>query len=449
LLRFEIAERIRILGIMVGRKGYNPASASWANQRLFASLLSPRSISMIRLGNKSFAGLLPVTVILVVCAMAAEPALADSSYQSSSQITGGVLKDQMTANPFTAKMMGKAFAAITTTTMVHGNQKAVVSTNSTEIWDLDAQTMTQIDPAKKTYWTVTFAQMRQAMANAMKQVGQAAPQPQAPTPQPQSNLQTTVKVSVNSPGVTKAVNGIDAQEQVLTLTVTVTDPSQPLAAGTNPAVFVVTTDMWVALNDPPELKEIHDFDVRMGQLMMQGVDVSAMMAEANQAKASTAQVFASQPGAAAALQQMGQEMAKLKGTRVMTVTSVGGVAPAGSATTSGSGSTSGSTSGSDQNNSTGSGLSSVLPGKLGSLMGGFHKKPAAQQPAPAPAPSPADPTTASGSSGTTNGGATNVVLMQTTEQMLNFSEDAVPASSFQVPNGYKQVASPYAQMMSH
>ena len=214
-------------------------------------------------------------MVFVACAMAAMPALADSSYQSSSQITGGVLKDQMTSNPFTAKLMGKAFAATTTTTMVHGNQKATVRPDSMEIWDLDAQTMTHIDTVKKTYWTVTFAQMRQAMANAMKQVGQAAPQPQAPTPQPQSNLQTTVQVSVNNPGVTKEVNGTDAQEQVVTLTVTVTDPSQPLAAGTNPAVFVVTTDMWVALQDPPELKEIHDFDVRMGQLMMQGVDVSA------------------------------------------------------------------------------------------------------------------------------------------------------------------------------
>jgi hypothetical protein len=154
-----------------------------------------------------------------------------------------------------------------------------------------------------------------------------------------------------------------------------------------------------------------------------------MMAEANQAKASTSQVFANQPGAAAALQQMGQEMAKLKGTRVMTVTSVGGNAPANSTANAPP---------SDQNN-TSSGLSSVLPGKLGSIMGGFHKKPAAQQPAPA-ATTPA-PGSNGGSSGTSN-----VVLMQTTEQMLNFSQGSIPASSFQVPAGYKQVQSPYAQM---
>jgi hypothetical protein len=385
---------------------------------------------MIPFGNKSLASLVGVAAVLVACAMAAKPALADSSYQSSTQITGGALKDQMTSNPITAKMMGKAFAATTTTTMVHGNQKAVVRPEAMEIWDLDAQTMTQVDTVKKTYWTVTFAEMRQAMTQAMNKMNQATPQPQAQTPQPQSNLQTTVQVSVNNTGVTKPVNGVNAQEQVVTMTVTVTDPSQPLAAGTNPAVFVVTTDTWVAIQDPPELKEIHDFDVRMGKLMMQGVDVQAMMAQANQARAQNAQVLANQPGASVALEQMGQEMAKLKGTRVMTVTSVGGNAPPGNAAPN--------APPSDQSN-TGSTLGSVLPGKLGSLMGGFHKKPAAQQPAPAAT------TPGPGSNGGSNGGS-NVVLMQTTDQMLNFSQDSIPASTFQVPAGYKQVPSPYAQM---
>jgi hypothetical protein len=384
---------------------------------------------MIPLCNKFSPCLPSVAVLCIACAIAAKPALADSSYQSSTQITGGVLKDQMTSNPLTARMMGKAFAATTTTTMVHGNQKAEVRSDSTEIWDLDAQSMTHVDTAKKTYWTVTFAQMRQAMTKAMGQMNQSAPQAQ--TPQPQSNLQTTYKLSVNDTGVTKPVNGVNAQEQLVTLTVTVTDPSQPQAPGTNPAVFVVTTDMWVALKEPTELKEIHDFDARMGKLMMQGVDMSAMMAEANQAKAQSAQVLANQPGAGAALVQMGVEMAKLKGTRVMTVTSVGGTAPAGSTGAN----TSGSAPGSNQNSS-GSGLGSMLPGGLGSVFGGFHKK---QQPAQQPAPAATTP--ASGSSGTSN-----VVLMQTTEEMLNFSEDAVPASSFQVPPGYKQVSSPYTQM---
>lgn len=58
--------------------------------------------------------------------------------------------------------------------------------------------------------------------------------------------------------------------------------------------------------------------------------------------------------------------------------------------------------------------SSVLSGKLGmvtSALGAFHKKPA---PAPAPAA----------------GGGTSVVLMETTSQESNFSQDPVPDSAF-------------------
>jgi hypothetical protein len=367
-------------------------------------------------GNKYLAGL--TAAIYIVCAAAARPALADSSYQSSTQITGGTLKDRMTSNPLMAKMTGKMFAPVTSTTMVHGNQKAVVSPNTTEIWDLDAQTMTQIDTAKKTYWTVTFAEMRQAMSQVMEKMNQAPGQ--KPAPQQQSNLKVTYDLSVNNTGVTKPVNGVDAQEQVITMTATVTDPNSPQSPGQNPAVYVVTTDTWVALHDPPELKAIREFDVRLAKLMMQGVDASTMLAGAGQAKTQIGQMLISQPGAAAAFEQMGQKIASLKGTRVMTVTSLGGNAPAGNGAQA-------------QASDTNAQQPSMLPGKLGSLgsvIGAFHKKQQAQQPAPAAA-APA--------SGT-------VVLMQTTEQMLNFTGDSVPASSFQVPAGYKQVPSPYAQM---
>jgi len=386
-------------------------------------------------GKEYPGGVLMRAAVFVVCAMAVRPALADSSYQSSTQVTGGTLKDSMTSSPLMARMTGKMFAATITTTMVHGNQKAEVRPESMEIWDLDAQTMTHVDTVKKTYWTVTFAEMRAGMNKAMGQMNQA--QPQAPAQQQPSNLKTTVQVAVNNTGVTKPVNGVDAQEQVVTMTVTVTDTSQPQSPGTNPVVYTVTNDMWVAQDEPPELKEIRDFDVRMGKLMMQGVDVSAMMAQMREARASSAQLLANQPGMAAAMVQVGQQMATLKGTRVMTVTSMGGIAPAGSAAQPSS-----ATQQPSSQNNTGSTLGSMLPGKLGSMgsmIGGFHRKPAAQQPAPAAT------TPDAGSSGGSSGG-TNVVLMQTTEQMLNFSRDPIPASSFQVPGGYKRVESPYAQM---
>jgi hypothetical protein len=86
-------------------------------------------------------------------------------------------------------------------------------------------------------------------------------------------------------------------------------------------------------------------------------------------------------------------------------------------------------------------------GKLGvfgsalgnSALGAFRKKKAASAPAPAPAATPA---AAPGGTQATQ----SAVLMETTNQETDFSMEAVPPSAFQVPNGFKRVASPYDQM---
>ena len=87
---------------------------------------------------------------------------ADASYQETSQITGGAMVEPLKSLSFLGKSMSNMFAPTNTLTMVHGNQKAVVTKESTEITDLDKETITRIDTVHKTYTVVTFAQMRQA-----------------------------------------------------------------------------------------------------------------------------------------------------------------------------------------------------------------------------------------------------------------------------------------------
>ncbi len=313
---------------------------------------------------------------------------ADASYQETTQITGGSMVDSLKSISFLSKSMSNAFAPTTTTTMVHGNQKVVVRKESTEITDLDKETVTDIDTVHKTYTVVTFAQMRQAIANMPQQMEQAkekmkeaqAQQPQ----QPKSNLQTSFEVSAKNTGVSKEVNGLTAQEQIVTLQMHVTDPNAPPTEAVNSMTYVVTTDAWIA-PDPPEVKEIQDFDVRMGQKLMAGVDLSAWKAQMSQ-NAGMAQLFGSQPGSAEAMSQMAKEIAKLKGTRVMEVTRMGGSG-------TGPGVTQNSAQNSPQNSTQPtpaaaptSGLG-VLGNALGSsALGAFHKKKAA-------APPPADTTT--------------------------------------------------------
>jgi hypothetical protein len=379
---------------------------------------------------------------------------ADASYQETTQITGGSMVDGLKSVSFLSKSMSNMFAPNTTTTMVHGNQKAVVGKDYTEITDLDRETITHVDTLHKTYTVVTFAQMRQAFANMPKQMEQAQEQvkeAQAQQPQqPKTDLKTSFDVSAKNTGVTKEVNGLTAQEQVVTMQMHITDPNAPPTEAVNSMTYVITTDAWIA-PDPPEVKEIQDFDLRMGQKLMAGVDMSAWKAQMGQ-NPGMAQLFGGQPGSAEAMAQMAKELAKLKGTRVMEVTRMGGsgTGPAAAQNTaqaapsaapaSGSGSVAGQVA-TDTAAQTAAGEASrmgVFGSALGSsALGAFHRKKAA---APPPAAPPAATTTTTTADGTQT--TTSAILMETTTQKSNFSQGAVPTTAFLVPSGFKQVESP-------
>jgi hypothetical protein len=157
-----------------------------------------------------------------------------------------------------------------------------------------------------------------------------------------------------------------------------------------------------------------------------------------------AMMFGGHPGSQQAMDQMAKEMAKIKGTRILEVMSMGGDAPAqpGGAAPAAApaqqqqGSVAGQVA-SDTATQTASSESSKL-GTFGSALSNsalsaFHRKKAT--------PPPAQPAAAPATPGTTPG-TQHVTMMETTNSMTNFSEEPVPASAFQIPAGYKQVQSP-------
>jgi len=354
----------------------------------------------------------------------------DSSYQEMTQVTGGQLVDSLTSIPILGKKFKSLTDPVTTTTMVHGNQKAVVTSQTTEIYDLDKQEVIHIDTAHKQYSVDTFADMRKAMAQApanMNQAqAQAAPAPQAQAPP--SNLQYSFSVSVKDTGLQQMMSGLNATQHILTLTATVTDTSNP----GNSATYTTTSEIWTTPDLPEEMKDSQDFDAHFQQALMSGVDLSAymgMLQSASSNGAAMTQMFASNPGAAGAFAQAGKEMSKINGTPILVKTSMGG---------SGTGA-----AGSQGNNPSGSqpapdngGSSSGLPTSIGGALGSLFGKKKSQ---------PANPPTSSASSSQTPG---ETVLLETTTQDTNFSHDSVPPSSFEVPAGFKQVPSPLAQALA-
>jgi hypothetical protein len=198
---------------------------------------------------------------------------------------------------------------------------------------------------------------------------------------------------------------------------------------------VVTTDAWIT-PDPPEVKEIQDFDKRFGQKLMEGVDLSAFKAQMTQMhdmskNPGMSQMFAGKPGSAEAMAEMAKEMAKLQGTRVMEVTRMGG-SGTGPATAQNSAPTSDSAPAATPANSNGS-VSGMLGSALGSsALGAFHRKKAAQ-------PASDTTTTTTNADGTQT---TSAILMETTVQKSNFSQGPVASSNFEVPAEYKKVETP-------
>jgi hypothetical protein len=397
-------------------------------------------------------------MVLGCLLLVSSAARADAAYQETVQITGGQLVDSLRSIPFMPKSFKQMLDPIISRTLLHGNQLATLSKTSTQIIDLDQETITRIDNDKKTYSVTTFAQMREAFKDAPKKMAEAqakirqeqpaAPANAAPAPQ----LQVTFDIAVTDSGVSKVVNGVMAKEQIMTMKSHITDLNPPPGSQVQTVTYSVITDIWTA-SEPPEMKEIDDFYRRYGKKLMQGVDVTAMMNAMKPAidGSAIAPLFAKNPQMGSAVQEMSKKMAveteKIKGTRILEITRMGGeamVAPTAAGTAPGAAAENGTTNAASAaagqvTTDTATAAAAQQTSKLGaigsafgnSVLGAFHRKP----PAPAPGAGPdATPTSA--------------VLYETTTQKIDFSREPIPASSFQVPAGFTRMDIAYGERPS-
>jgi hypothetical protein len=408
----------------------------------------------------------PIVTRLLAFTLLACPLVCfgDASYEHTSQITGGQFVNTLKSVSFISKQVKAITDPTSEITMVHGNQKAVVSKDYTEITDLDKEVIIRIDNNKKSYSVITFADMRkmvEEMPAKMAQMQQQMKEQQAKMQQQQQknqapalppNLQFNFTTTVTDPGPSKVVNGQNAVQQIVTMKMGVTDTNNPATTIT----YSMTTEVWTTPDLPAEMKEVRDFDMRFGQKLMQGMDASALMASwagmRNGSSVAMAQMFGSTPGAADAFAQMQKELAKIKGTRILEIQRMGGTGTGiadssanGSATPPNGSSVAGQVA-NDTAKQTASGeasshLGGSIPGSAlgGALMNAWNRKKA--KPAPPP---PAQSATTTPATGTTG----DVTLMEMTTQTHNFSTESIPMSIFQIPSNYKQVESPMAQAMS-
>ncbi|MGA8089323.1 MAG: hypothetical protein WCA10_18770 [Terracidiphilus sp.] len=351
---------------------------------------------------------------------------ADVTYRETTKITGGSLTKMLKLAGTFSSQVRQSNAPTVTNVVLHGNRMVRSNPHTTEIIDLDQQTFTIIDHDKRSYSVMTFQQMKQAMANAMAKAKEqgASSSNQQPAA---SGAQMNFDAHVNSNGAIRTIDGLQAKEALVTVTMLANaNDGSNVKAG-----MAATSEMWL-VPEPPGMEELRAFDLRMEQEL--SVDATA-----NQMSG----LLSAEPGGAEALADLKKEASKMRGFPVLQVTRVGistdgqplaapSVAPLPA--DKGSGSSDGSVT-REVAADAGTQTAGSEIGKLGSFgralgsssLGAFMRhKP---QPKAEVAASP-------GSSAAAN------VLLESQTSIDHFSTSPAELGAFDVPAGYRQVTSP-------
>lgn len=378
---------------------------------------------------------------LGLCLLVPTALMADFQYQETTQITGGSILSLMKFAGHFSKQASQANQPVVSTVYVQGNRMARVDDQQIEIIDLDKETITNIDLQKHTYTQMTFEQMRQAMQQGVQQAQaemakQKASAPQT-APQQPNNVDLSFKVNVRNTGANKQVNGLSANESILTMEMVGTDKTNG-----QQGAFAMTNDMWM-VPDIPGYDELRAFNKKMAEKMG---DVFSGMAKTMSAQFN--QLQAQHPEAGQGMKSMMEEVTKLNGIPVEQIMRMGATTndeplPAASeaplppsngpempSVGDAAKETAENTATSTANNAIASKLGRVGISGFGGFHGFGHKK---QQ-----APPPPDNSTNAQQ-------PTSTVFMETTTQLTSFSSAPIGSDKFAVPAGFQLVPSPQLQ----
>jgi hypothetical protein len=379
--------------------------------------------------------------VLGLCLSAAPSLLADFTYQETTKITGGSIVSMMKMMSAFSSKVRQVGEPRTVTVYLKGNRMARVSPETTEIVELDAETITNIDNKDHTYTVMTFEQMKQQIEAARKELEKKSAEHATGTSKPSDqNVDMSFKVNVRQTGAKKELSGVDTSEAILSMQMIATDQTSGQSGA-----MAITNDMWMAA-EIPGYAELRDFEMRfaakMGTVLGGGLSPSLM---------------AMNPGVGQGMADMVKEMSKLKGVPVLQVTRVGSTSngeplpaaseaplppqpdgPSGGDLAKAAATDAANNSANAAANAGTSAAASHM-GVMGSAMsgmggfGGFGKKKKADPPPAAAAPSDAAT-------------PTSAVLIESSTEMAGFSSAGVDGSHFSIPAGFKQVQPKEHQM---
>lgn len=330
--------------------------------------------------------LLPVSAALV---------RADFTYQETTQMTGGMMMGTMQA---LGPLARGAREPIISTHLLKANRMATITKDRTTVIDLDKETITMIDGARKTFSVMTFAEMKQALEDAAKRM----------QGRQKDDTQTQFKISANATGQTKSVQGLSAKEMVIHLAI------EGKNSGGDSGAMEMTTDAWYA--PVPGYEEVKAFHLKMaeklGSMFGSGMQQMAQMMSAQGGRANMNE----------GMEQVARELAKIDGVPVESLVKMGmsGMSAGGDGSSAASAPPRAEPA---ERPSAAGALAGAALGRFGGFGRKKKEEPRQEQPqSGAPAPQAA--------SGT---------LMEMTMTLTSFSSGSVDESKFDVPAGFKQV----------
>jgi hypothetical protein len=294
-----------------------------------------------------------------------------------------------------ASIFGGKDEGTVTAVALKGPRQSTMSDSVGQIIDLSEEKVYQLDPKRKTYRVVTFAQIRQQMEEAKAKAEKAMREEQAkqkdaaqPTQKPEDLMD--VDLDVKKTGQSRTINGFDTNQVLVVVTVREKGKTLEQSGG-----LQITTDMWMA-PQMPEMKEIVDFQQQYAQKlfgpMIQGASPQDMAA-----------ALAIYPMLKPAIEKMNAERGKVSGTPILTTLKAEAVKSAEQFAL-------------EQKQRDESSKPSVSGG-VGGLLGGIAKRAAQKKVEGEPQP--------------------RATIMTTTSEVLKITTD-VSAADVAVPAGFKQ-----------
>lgn len=324
-------------------------------------------------------------IVLLALSM---PLFADFSYKTETQVTGGAMAGAMR---MATRMSKTARSAMEGATYIKGNRMATQTGDSVTVMDLDTETVTNIDHAKKQYSVVTFQEYQQYMEQlSQKMQGNK---------KNDGNIRYSVKIKDGQKQ--QSVYGYPANLTIFSLHVESDD-----SKGKSSAMEMVN-DMWLS-RDIAGSAEMEAFGRKMAE----------KIASASSQNFGAMGAMIQQQGGADALREFQENASKLEGVPVLTVVRLGPAGTADSLMAQAGKMPEEKPEGNDENAPS---VGNVLRGMggLGGLGRGRNRE---------EAPKPA-------------AGNASQALIEMAMKSFDFSTSPIADSQFQTPSGYKQVES--------